>query len=303
MVAPTSWLLVSAAFCARRWPLTAIPWRLRKTALTLARQYGTELGNRQVRTRYGFALALDLSDWLGQHVYATGDYEPYTSHVIHSLLKSGDTFIDIGANIGYFSLLAASKVGPQGTVYCFEPIPHIREQLIANLALNNYTSAHVRPEALSDTEGQSLFYLGPSTHRGISSLREFKEASEAIHVTTIRLDSLQINTPVHFIKMDIEGAEGCALRGMSGLLSSYHPDLVIEMSNPYLAHFGDSGTTIDRFLRSYGYRGYVISQDSLVELSAADLESNHQFNALFTCREKIPKSLRVKTPTGKSLII
>ena len=64
----------------------------------------------------------DLGDWLGSHVFATGEYEPSTSNVACEVIKPGMTVVDVGANVGYFTLLFASLVGSRGQVYAFEPL-------------------------------------------------------------------------------------------------------------------------------------------------------------------------------------
>lgn len=64
---------------------------------------------REVRARQGFLMEVDLGDWLGRHLYVTGEYEPATTHVIAELLHPGRVFLDVGANLGYFSLLAAKR--------------------------------------------------------------------------------------------------------------------------------------------------------------------------------------------------
>src|SRR5262249_41087030 len=163
----------------------------------------------------GFRLRIKPQDWLGRHVYVTGEYEPATSRVIEALLRPGDTFLDIGANIGYFTLLASRRVGKAGLVFAFEPVPQTRENLLRNVRLNCATNVVVREEAVADSTGEDSFFLGPPDHSGISSLRSLLNASGVLKIRKTRLDDLlPPGTRVDLIKIDIEGAEYHALRGM-----------------------------------------------------------------------------------------
>ena len=95
------------------------------------------MGKRVVHTRYHFRFHADLTDWLGQYVYLTGICEPPTAALFAHLVKPGNTMLDVGANVGFFSLLCAGLTGSSGRVIPFEPIPSVRESLRANIALND----------------------------------------------------------------------------------------------------------------------------------------------------------------------
>src|SRR5262245_28883505 len=94
-------LLEALAYYLRRSPWERGRWRLLNAALPLSRSVLRERRYRTVRTRHGFRLRVNLGDWLGRHVYLTGDYEPQTARLISSLLRPGDLFVDVGANIGF----------------------------------------------------------------------------------------------------------------------------------------------------------------------------------------------------------
>lgn len=128
----TRFQLALAAAYLRYSPLDLGKWRLFSHFLARLRAHGDTLGERRARTRYGFRFKADLGDWLGQYVYLTGHHEPATARIIAHLLGPGDTFIDVGANSGFFTLLAASRVGPTGRVYAFDPLPSMRRRLQAS---------------------------------------------------------------------------------------------------------------------------------------------------------------------------
>ncbi|MCE9556465.1 MAG: FkbM family methyltransferase [Planctomycetes bacterium] len=273
-------------------------WRLVSLAIGQSKLLGHRLGRKIVRTKHGFLMDLDLRDWLGQHVYATGDYEDYTGRVLGLLLSDGQTMLDIGANVGFFTLLAAQRVGPSGKVMAFEPVPVVREALIHNLQLNAIQNVSVRGEAASLAEGEAQISVGPVEHRGISSLRSTAEnqSFEKITVRTVSIDTLLSHeemASVGLIKMDIEGAEWLALQGMHRLLSTRHPDVIIEMSDTYLKEFGSSGVQVYNFITALGYRMYMISWNRLQLIERWQSDLPDQFNALYTTRTELPSEIEI----------
>jgi FkbM family methyltransferase len=251
---------------------------------------------RVVRTRHGFRIQVDPGDWLGRHVFVTGDYEPETSRLIAELLPPGGTMIDVGANIGFFSLLAARCVGTSGKVIAFEPLPVTRRHLERNLQLNGMAQVVVRGEAVCDRPGEDItFYEGPRDHRGISSCRPIERASRVHRVRAGRLDDLlPADRRVDLIKIDVEGAECQALDGMARLLRRDHPDVIVEVTDRYLRDLGHSAEALCSRLRGHGYEMYAIGHGGLVPI-AGDLSAlPGQFNALFTARSRLPDRVRVQ---------
>jgi FkbM family methyltransferase len=248
---------------------------------------------RTVRTRHGFQLSVELDDWLGRHVYVTGEYEPGTSRVIGDLLRPGDTVIDVGANIGYFTLLASRRIGASGTVFAFEPLPRTRDGLERNLQLNGVSNVLVRAEAASNVAGEATFYEGPPTHRGTSSLRPLENASRRIRIRTDRLDDvLPEDCRINLVKIDVEGAEYQVLEGMDARIRRDRPDLVVEVTDEYLRVTGASAEQLCRWLFERGYRMFVIDNEGLVPVEGYTAALPRQFNALFSSRPELPSPLR-----------
>jgi FkbM family methyltransferase len=274
-------------------------WRLALYALGEAKQLGHLLGRRTVGTKHGFRMDLDLSEWLGQHVYATGNWEDYTAFVIRALVQEGDTVIDVGANLGFFTLLAARCVGEKGRVIAFEPVPAVRDQLLHNVKLNDFGNVEVREEAASDADGQAIIHVGPREHSGISSFRPLGKSAEGVKVQTCRLDSLAVGKPpLRLVKIDVEGAEHKVLCGMQDLLSQQRPDIILELTDVFLKELGGSAEQVYDGLTKSGYRTYVIANDELSPVPAWSSKLNTQLNALFTCRSQLPAVLKVGTPVG-----
>jgi FkbM family methyltransferase len=268
------------AFYLRRCPFEGGRWRLIPLALHWAQALPPD-SVRDVLTRDGFVMRVRVGDWLGRHVYVRGEYEPATVEVIKALLGPGETFVDVGANAGYFSLLASKCVGPTGRVWAFEPVPITRQELKTNLRLNNAGNVSV----------------GPADHRGTSSLRALQDASETITVQTARLDDLlPAEQKVNVIKIDIEAAEQMALEGMRGRLERDHPDLIIEVTDPYLRPMGHTAVGLCEMLHRLGYRMFVIENRALVPFDPCDAATWSQYNALFTTRQELPGRLQTLLP-------
>lgn len=274
----------------RRCPVEGVRWRLVPWGLRLAQSLPPDTV-RTVTTRDRFRMRVRLGDWLGRHVYVRGEYEPATAQVFKALLRPGDTFIDVGANAGYFSLLASKCVGPAGRVWSFEPVPVTREELLANLRLNDASNVRVFDQALSNAAGTATFSVGPADHRGTSSLRSLDEGSATLTVETARLDDLLGGQKVDCLKIDVEGAEQLVLQGMADCLKRDRPDLVLEVTDEYLRPLGGSAEGLCRALGEAGYRMYRIDHEGLVPFEPAAATEKSQYNALFTARETLPPGL------------
>ncbi len=259
------------------------------------------MGRACVRTHYGYRMELRLTDWGDQRIYATGSYEDSTAQTMVSLLKNpvgegGELCVDVGANVGFFTLLMATHVRTGGAVWAFEPAPGIRERLNRNIAVNRLANVIIRAEAASDVNGSSLFFGGPSDHSGMASLRPLDCATTPFQVRTCRLvDCLPGSAKVRLIKLDVEGAEYKALVGMTSLLQTQHPDLIVEISERFLNQMGSSAAEVHALLVRLGYTTvHRIDWDGLVACGGWDASCPEQFNALYTARPSLPAAAPVK---------
>lgn len=270
----------------------SFPGRYRITSILLPwlRQIGVEMGWRQIRTRYGFKFHADLADWLGQYVYLNGVYEPPTASLFVELIKPGTTVLDVGANAGFFTLLSSAITGKEGKVYAFEPVPTVKQRLMSNIALNDFDNIKVVPKAASERAAMVTIYEGPEGHKGISSLRPLESASQSLTVEAIAIDDLahEIGT-VDFIKIDVEGAELLALRGMQKVVDRDRPFMIIEFTDSYLRSFGHTAKQMAEWLQEYGYHLYRVEDYGLIPLSFSDDSMPAQFNVL-AC-QNLPSNL------------
>ena len=148
----------------------------------------------------GHKLYLDPVDSL--RLSSPGTYEPYTAEVISRVLKKGDTVLDIGANIGYFTLIYANQVGNNGKVYAFEPSPQNYSLLNKNITANGYKNVVVEQKAVSDQSSPIQFYLS-LRNNGQHSFFNTHGDRKSIKVESVRLDDyFPPNTAVDFIKID-----------------------------------------------------------------------------------------------------
>ncbi|MBI4232835.1 MAG: FkbM family methyltransferase [Chloroflexi bacterium] len=177
-------------------------------------------------------------------------YEPGVTRVFEKLLGPGMVVVDVGAHVGYYTLLAARKVGPSGRVYAFEPEPANYRLLLENITLNGYRNVTAEQVAVSDNVGTATLYVDRLFSKNHSLVRSGPRGDEAtISVATITLDDFlerQGSPQVHLIKMDIDGNEPLTLRGMAGLLAkSPCPRLVVELN---LLALRAAGITVAEFL-------------------------------------------------------
>lgn len=162
-------------------------------------------------------------------------------------IRPGDIVVDIGANIGYYTLLAAQRVGDTGRVYAFEPDPSNFALLERNVGLNGFTNVVLEQKAVSDAPGVLRLYFSHSNsgdHRIFQPEGEDRAFEE---VPAVTLDGYfeGREESVDFVKVDTQGAEGKILAGMSGLVER-SPDLVmaVEFSPRHLAGIGSEPTEV-----------------------------------------------------------
>jgi len=209
----------------------------------------------------------DLRNSLAREVYFTGQYEPQETALIESLVRPGMTFVDVGAHWGYFSLIAAQRVGALGRVLSVEADPRLFVTLSRNVktnALGQIEPIHVAAAAEVGTLRMSG-YREVDDNWGVSRLRGSSEVTADptdFDVSTASIDSLLDQRKVQrvdVLKMDIEGAEALALRGMeSGLRAGRYKLMIIEFHPAALPSFGSSIGAIADLLSNFGYQAWRI---------------------------------------------
>jgi FkbM family methyltransferase len=185
-----------------------------------------------------------------------GTYEPSKQKLLSSAIKPGDVVYDLGANVGYYSLLASVLAGPAGEVFSFEPVPRNLKFLRRHLELNHVKNCTVLDVAVTGSNGTVAFDFGPNSHSGHLA----QGSTNVTVVRTVTLDSLVASgaiKPPNLIKCDIEGAELDALRGAFQTLSQYRPSLFLAL------HGAEIGKQCCALLAEMGYRLTPIEGPSL----------------------------------------
>jgi len=232
-------------------------------------------------------IKINLSEHIGSQIFWRGAYSEDQLEIVNNLLKPDDTFFDIGANIGEFTLFVAKRV-PLGNVYSFEPAEELFDRLSSNVVRNDFANVHLFQYALSDKEGETELYepttrfSDGSINAGLHSLygNENDSTSESVSVTT--LDDFvdhQGLEGIDLIKMDIEGSELRALRGGARTLRRFSPKLIIEVNASTCRRAGYEQQDILIYLRTFGYRFQRI--DPRGKLSACDENSLSDFQNIF----------------------
>ncbi|MBC8276337.1 MAG: FkbM family methyltransferase [Chloroflexi bacterium] len=166
---------------------------------------------------HGVPLLANIQDYgIGTLLFLQGEYASARVSEIREAVKEGDTVIDIGANIGYFTVLLASLVGPEGKVYAFEPDPRNFHLLQRTVERNGWTHVIVEQKAVSSEAGESLLY---QTREWTANTLTPGEHISTVKVQVVTLDGfLSAEHDVSFIKMDMDGAEPLAISGMAQLI-------------------------------------------------------------------------------------
>ena len=183
----------------------------------------------------GYTIQLDMQV---DKDYWLGTYETELQSALHHLVPPGAVIYDVGANIGYVSLLLAKAAGDKGKVFAFEALPSNIKQLERNVELNRMgSSITIVPVAVTDRQGKVDFLVHASGGMGkaAGSAGRDDPYQAMISVNSLSLDDFVYqlgNPPPDVVKMDIEGGEVLALPGMVQVLNKIHPILIMELHGP-----------------------------------------------------------------------
>lgn len=249
--------------------------RLERLVGTGRRTDTTEtLANRPVTaTAEAGDLLLSRTDRLiTDHISEHGEYEPQLTAYLRANLRPGMTFVDIGANVGYFSVLASRLVGEEGTVVAVEPAPDNVALLRANLWRNGCTNATVLPIAAHVWRGHAQMVLSPGGGAG-NWLQEGPVDEPAVLVPCAPLDDLLAGMPVDVVKCDAEGSDVFAIQGMRGVIAA-NPDIrIVSEFWPAPSVLGDDSASRSLVVyRDLGLEfGYLEADGSVAPTDGATL--------------------------------
>ncbi len=197
-----------------------------------------------------------------------GEHDPTETDLIMNEVNEGDIVLDIGANIGYFTLIFAKLVGEKGKVYAFEPDPENFSLLKKNVEENGHKNVVLLQKAVSSENGTIKLYLSEE-NKGNHRIFDSQRGRKSIDVETVKLDDFFKNYSgdINFVKIDVEGAEIGAIQGMSGLLQKYNNIKMITEFHPHgIEEYGHLPEDYLDLLRGYDFELYNINEEKkLVE--------------------------------------
>ncbi len=206
---------------------------------------------------------------ISRSLFLTGYYEPNEFFLLNRILKPGMVFIDVGANIGLYTLFASKKVGRKGVIMAIEPSKREFKKLKANIELNKLINVRFLQVAISNYQGEVELLVATEEKSGHNTLGSFAYDSVALQgkerVRVERLDDIvhQIGLQrVDIVKVDIEGAEYSALQGAVNTLARFYPIILLELSDRTLVQQDGNSGQVWNFLVQNGYSIYVFDEQT-----------------------------------------
>ena len=247
--------------------------RDRNQAVVQSLCYNAFLGNKTSLCRVlgRFRMYVDTTDLgLSSHLLTLGYWEMWHTEAMARLVRPGMTAVDIGANLGYFTVLMSELVGPSGRVHAFEPNPALAERLRKSVYVNGFAWTTVHELALSDAAGEAALSV-PAGDPKNGQIVPIGPGGPRLRVETGRLDALPGLLDADILKIDVEGAEQAVWRGMAGLLESPRPlTIVLEFT---MGRYEDPAAFVDQLTR-HGFSLEVIDPfDGIVPIDRAWLLS------------------------------
>lgn len=254
-----------------------------KSQSKLGRVAHLGLLERDLTVKYGLASGVKFNAGAYNPDTSLGTYEMPVQEILSQYLEPGSIFYDIGANVGFFSILGAKIVKSSGKVYAFEPEAKNAATLRRNAMQNNFDNVTVIEKAVSKTTGEEKLWLreycgshslasddsefalkatnkkdssSDNTPQQAESVPSFLRIKECVTVETVAIDDLleqQEIEPPTLVKIDVEGAEINVLQGMSQTLKKYHPIIIYEVDDENQEGLLGKRKQVDDFLLAHGY--------------------------------------------------
>ena len=247
---------------------------IRQAPGSLFKDRVTELVNAYVRahprrrvvgTRSGLRFAVDTEDLIQRYLWLHGTWEPHLTHWLTRRLRAGHVFVDVGANIGYYSVLAAHLVGSTGKVVAIEAHPDFHSHVVRHVHLNGYgTIVRAVQAAVSDEARELEFIHASQANWGSTSILPWSgPAQRRFTCGALPLPELLEENELsraRIIKVDVEGAEGSVIRGLGPALGRLRSDveIAVEVTPERIAQLGDSVGELLRTMGQHGFHTYRI---------------------------------------------
>lgn len=236
-----------------------------------------------------FYMQVNPAEHIQQQLFWYGYYEKSLGDILKKLVKPGDVFLDIGANIGYFSLLIANHVSTT-KVISFEPVSDLFQKLKDNISINDFKNITAINAAVGEMNVERELFLSGSDNLGMSSFQQpenFSGQKEMVKVITIDEWFKRAGlAKIDIIKLDVEGSELAALTGMKEILPNFKPIVIVEINSETLSMIGLTPEDICNYLKKINFEGFIISETG--ELTKKNGKAvNETVNVLFIHHDKI----------------
>ena len=216
------------------------------------------LRQRDVAVRNGVAKGLKFNTGESCPELALGTYEVPIQNIFTQHLKSGDVFYDIGANVGFFSIIAAKLVGDTGKVYAFEPGKENAQSIRHNAQLNSFSQIEVIEKAVSNTSGEGQLLLAEySGGHALATADAPPDLAGEVTVDLVSIDDLIAQNkiePPNFVKVDVEGAELDVLKGMRETIKTHKPTIIYEVDDGDRTGYERKYRELANFFESLNYQ-------------------------------------------------
>ncbi|MDJ0677132.1 MAG: FkbM family methyltransferase [Calothrix sp. MO_167.B42] len=242
-----------------------VQWLNQKSPSTpnFNRQKSNKVEYKTITINQGVGAGLKFAPDNSNADFAKGTYELPLQEALAHYLKPGDVFYDIGANIGFFTVLAAHLVGNSGYVYGFEPVPENVQRIRHNLQLNNFSHTTVLETAVSVHTGKGRLLL--ARHSGgamLASAGTPVDFKGAMNVNLTSIDDLVAQKtlkPPTLVKIDVEGAEIDAFKGMKQTIITYKPTIIYEVDDGNQEYFEQKSKALENLISSMGYQTMALA--------------------------------------------
>ena len=249
----------------------------------------------QIKQALGFTWILDVNDRLQKRILEAGIHERAETEVLPQFVPEGGVALDIGANIGYYTLLLSKMVGPRGHVHALEPLDLNYEKLVWHVRNNSLTNVTTHKCAAGDTPSlrrvQFSLPSGPVNLGGFHLFgRDCRQGENGVEITTVRIDDVIEEWGIdrlQFMKIDVEGYEAMVLSGATKTIARFKPTIMIEILDEACAKTGTDARALVQTLRDLGYGVAKVHKKpaSLVPVSEEDFQPPVHFNAICTLLE------------------
>lgn len=210
-------------------------------------------------------IQVDCSKSMGASLYWTGFHEFKEMRFLNSYLRDDMNFVDVGANLGEFSLFTSRRL-KNGKVYAFEPLSGFFDQLTHNVSLNAIRNIECFKLGLSDHSARLPIYFDVNNeekHEGLATLFSATEQEPTEWISIDTLDEVAMREGIEkidFIKIDVEGSEWAVLKGSEKILRTFRPALMIELNDATARRAGYDVNDMIAWLKAFGYEPYLISR-------------------------------------------